>query len=100
MDTNIAYFIETDCNCISGDIGFIFCHKILPTWFLVPEFGENIYENVLVSAENVACFVVQWFFLYTYRVEVDKTTAASLVAKFRVKAGGDSNANRAALLVF
>ena len=36
----------------------------------------------------------------SYRVEVSKTTAVPLVVKFAVKAGGDSNANRAVLLVF
>ena len=35
-----------------------------------------------------------------YRVEVAKMTAAPLVGKFGVKAGGVSNAIRAVLLVF
>ena len=36
----------------------------------------------------------------TYHVEVAKKTAGLLVVKFGVKAAGDSNANRAVLLVF
>ena len=40
------------------------------------------------------------FLTPAYRVEAAKTTAAPLVAKFGVKAGGDYNANRTVPLVF
>ena len=61
----------------------------------------NTAVNVMVFAVNLKAKAMEWQNpKFSYRVEVAKTTAAPLVAKFGVKAGGDSNANRAMLLVF
>ena len=54
---------------------------------------EDWFERVILADE-------MWFSLLPYRVEAAKTTAAPLVVKFGVKAGGDSSAYQALLLVF